>query len=88
MTDTSPESGIMLSCFTDQPAAQLYTGNMMNGTPGKGGRPLAPRSAFCFETQHCPDSPNHPAFPTTRLDPGETYRTVTTYRLQKMDELV
>lgn len=86
MTACSTESGIKLTCFTDQPAAQLYTGNFLGGDLGKGGVPLSPRSAFCFETQHCPDSPNHPAFPTTRLDPGEEYRTMTEYRFERMEE--
>lgn len=86
MTAISPESGLKLTCFTDQPAAQLYTGNVMDGAIGKGGIPLARRSAFCFETQHCPDSPNHPAFPSTRVDAGEDYRTVTEYRLEMMEE--
>ena len=86
MTACSVTSGLKLTCFTDQPAAQLYTGNGMGGTRGKGGSPLSRRSAFCFEPQHCPDSPNHPAFPSTRLDPGEEYHTVTEYRFEQMEE--
>lgn len=87
MTASSVESGLLLTCFTDQPAVQFYTANVLGEPVGKGGRPLTRRSAFCFETQHCPDSPNHSAFPTTRLAAGETYRSVTAYRLQKMDDL-
>ena len=86
MTACSVKSGLKLTCFTDQPAAQLYTGNVMDGTKGKGNLPLSRRSAFCFETQHCPDSPNQSAFPSTRLDPGEEYVTVTEYRFERMEE--
>lgn len=87
MTACSVENGLLLTCFTDQPAAQLYCAGVLDEPKGKGGVPLTRRSAFCFETQHCPDSPNHPAFPSVRLAAGETYRTTTAYRLQTMDEL-
>ncbi len=86
MTACSLASGLKLTCFTDQPAAQLYTGNVMDGVAGKGGVPLSRRSAFCFETQHCPDSPNQSAFPSTRLDPGEEYVSATEYRFERMEE--
>ncbi|MDQ6707153.1 MAG: galactose-1-epimerase, partial [Acidobacteriota bacterium] len=60
---------------------QFYTGNFLDGTiKGKGGKVYAFRTAFCMETQHFPDSPNHPAFPTTELKPGEQYKTQTVYR--------
>lgn len=88
MTACSVESGLLLTCFTDQPAAQFYTAGSLDEPHGKGGRPLTRRSAFCFETQHCPDSPNHAVFPSTRLAAGETYRSTTAYKLEWMDDLL
>lgn len=88
MTACSVESGRRLTCCTDQPAAQFYAAGMLDEPHGKGGRPLTPRSAFCFETQHCPDSPNQPRFPSTRLAAGDTFRSVTTYHLETMDDLL
>jgi len=77
-----PESGRQLQVLTDQPGIQFYSGNFLNGSvKGKGGKPIQLRSALCLETQHFPDSPNHPTFPTTELKPGERYHTVTIYRL-------
>ena len=78
---TSPVSGRVMECLTTEPGIQLYT---MNGKgpaiAGKGGESYVRRSAFCLETQHYPDSPNHPDFPSTVLRPGETYRTTTIYK--------
>ena len=75
-----PSSGRVLKVLTDQPGIQFYTGNFLDGSiKGKGGKPLELHSALCLETQHFPDSPNHPAFPTTELKPGERYHTVTVY---------
>jgi aldose 1-epimerase len=66
--------------LTDQPGIQIYTGNFLDGSiKGKGGKPEERRSAICLETQHFPDSPNHPDFPTTELKPGGRYHTVTVY---------
>ena len=74
-------SGRVLSVYTTEPAVQFYAGNMMPPTmPGKGGRTYMRRGGLCLETQHYPDSPNKPDFPTTTLKPGETYRTTTVYR--------
>ena len=65
---------------TDQPGVQFYGGNFMQGTnPIKGGKKDDYRSAFCLETQHYPNSPNEPAFPSTELDPGQTFRSTTTF---------
>jgi len=76
-----PGSGRVLKVLTDQPGIQFYTGNFLDGSiKGKGGKPYELRSALCLETQHFPDSPNHPAFPTTELKPGDRYHTVTVYR--------
>jgi aldose 1-epimerase len=77
-----PSSGRVLKVLTDQPGIQFYTGNFLDGTiKGKGGKPMEQRTALCLETQHFPDSPNHPKFPTTELKPGQKYHTVTVYSL-------
>jgi aldose 1-epimerase len=77
-----PGSGRVLKVLTDQPGIQFYTGNFLDGSiKGKGGRPYELRSALCLETQHFPDSPNHPDFPSTELKPGQRYHTVTVYSL-------
>jgi aldose 1-epimerase len=77
-----PKSGRMLETFTTEPGVQFYTGNFMDGkTLGKGGKPYVKRGAFCLETQHYPDSPNQPAFPSTVLRPGRIYRQTTVYKL-------
>jgi aldose 1-epimerase len=76
-----PGSGRVLEVLTTEPAMQFYTGNFLDGSiHGKGGKTYPRRSAFCMETQHYPDSPNHPAFPTTTLEPGATYHTTTVYK--------
>ena len=78
-----PETGRVLLVNTTAPGLQLYTGNFLDGAlVGKSGRPYAHRGGFCLETQHFPDSPNQPAFPSTVLRPGETYRQVTEYRFR------
>jgi aldose 1-epimerase len=70
----SPLSGIVLEVFTTEPGVQLYTGNAMSGADvGKRGVVYPHRGAFCLETQHYPDSPNRPDFPSTVLLPGQTY---------------
>ncbi len=76
-----PKTGRAMQVLTDQPGLQFYSGNFLDGTiRGKGGKVYGHRSAFCMETQHFPDSPNKPEFPTTELRPGQTYHTVTVYR--------
>ena len=76
-----PSSGRTLDVYTDQPGLQFYSGNFLDGTlHGKDGRVYAHRGGFCLETQHFPDSPNHPAFPSTILRPGAAYRTRTVFR--------
>ena len=76
-----PTSGRVLEVWTTQPGVQFYTGNFLDGkTVGKGGATYPRRSAFCLETQHYPDSPNQPKFPSVVLNPGERYHTVTTYK--------
>lgn len=76
-----PGSGRVLEISTDQPAIQLYTGNFLDGTVlGKGGKAYPKHSGLCLETQHFPDSPNHPNFPSTILEPGRKYRTATMHK--------
>ena len=76
----SPSTGRTLNVYTDQPGMQFYTGNFLNGTlKGKDGAVYAQRNAFCLETQHYPDSPNKPNFPSTILRPGEQYVTRTVF---------
>ena len=77
---TEPESGRILEVSTTEPGLQFYTGNRLDGSiVGKAGRTYRGRSGFCIETQHFPDSPNQPAFPSTVLEPGETYLSMTVY---------
>ncbi len=74
-------SGRTLEVETTEPGIQFYAGNFLDGSNiGKGGKPYAFRNGFCLETQHFPDSPNRPEFPSTILRPGETYRHTTVYR--------
>jgi len=76
-----PASGRVLEVLTTQPGVQFYTGNSLDGTArGKGGQVYARRTAFCLETQHFPDSPNQPNFPSTELKPGETFQSTTILR--------
>jgi aldose 1-epimerase len=76
-----PTTGRVLTVLTDQPGIQFYTGNFLDGTiTGKGGKVYGHRAALALETQHFPDSPNHPKFPTTELKPGQKYHTVTVFR--------
>jgi aldose 1-epimerase len=76
-----PKSGRVMEVSTTEPGVQFYTGNFLDGTiHGKGGKVYAHRGALCLETQHFPDSPNKPSFPSTELKPGHTYHTVTAYK--------
>jgi aldose 1-epimerase len=76
-----PTSGRRMQVWTTEPGMQFYTGNFLDGTlTGKSGKIYQRRYGFCFETQHYPDSPNQPAFPTTTLKKGATYRSTTIYR--------
>jgi aldose 1-epimerase len=76
-----PGSGRVLEVLTTQPGLQFYTGNFLDGTiHGKGGKVYGHRSAFCLETQHFPDSPNRPNFPSTELKPGQTFHQVTVFK--------
>jgi aldose 1-epimerase len=76
-----PASGRTLEVYTNEPGMQFYGGNFMTGNDtGKSGKVFAFRGAFCLETQHFPDSPNKPEFPSTILNPGEEYYSVCVYR--------
>jgi Galactose mutarotase and related enzymes len=76
-----PVSGRLMEVITDQPGVQFYCGNFLDGSKiGHGGKPYNYRSGLCLETGHYPDSPNHPDFPATVLNPGETFKSQTIYR--------
>jgi aldose 1-epimerase len=76
-----PTSGRMMSVYTTEPGVQFYTGNFLDGSvTGKDGKAYDHRSALCLETQHFPDSPNHPDFPTTELKPGQKFHSTTIYK--------
>jgi aldose 1-epimerase len=76
-----PTSGRVMEVFTTEPGLQFYTGNFLDGkVKGKDGVAYVFRAALCMETQHFPDSPNKPKFPSTELKPGQTYRTTTVYK--------
>ncbi len=77
----SPASGIQMDVYTDEPGIQVYTGNFLDGTlTGKRGITYQQRAAICLETQHYPDSPNKPQWPSVVLNPGETYTSHCAYK--------
>ena len=77
----SPESGIVMTMYTTEPGVQVYSGNFLDGTAtGKKGVVYNQHAAICLESQHYPDSPNKPEWPSSRLNPGETYNTHTVYK--------
>ncbi|MGD8897985.1 MAG: aldose epimerase family protein, partial [Acidobacteriota bacterium] len=81
-----PTTGRVMEVTTSEPGVQFYSGNFLDGTiTGKGGHVYEQRSGFCLETQHYPDSPNQPDFPSTVLRPGEQYRSRTVYRFSVND---
>ena len=74
-------TGRWMEVYTTQPGMQLYCSNFLDGTStGKNGKPYYKHDALCLETQHFPDSPNHPEFPNTILRPGETFSSETIYK--------
>ena len=76
----SPKTGIVMNTYTTEPGVQLYTGNWMTGNfEGKKGQRYPMRAALCLETQHFPDSPNKPDYPSTVLRPGEVFESTTVY---------
>lgn len=81
-----PQSGRMVEIATTEPGIQFYSGNFLNGDlTGKQGEAYEHRSGFALETQHFPDSPNQEAFPSTILEPGDTYRSRTVYRFSAQE---
>jgi aldose 1-epimerase len=77
-----PTTGRVIEVYTTEPGIQFYSGNFLDGTiAGKGGKVYQKRHGLCLETQHFPNSPNQPGFPSTVLRPGEMYQTTTIYRL-------
>jgi aldose 1-epimerase len=75
-----PTTGRILRVLTTEPGVQFYTGNNLDGSiTGKEGRVYKSRFAFCLETQHFPDSPNHANFPSTELKPGQEFHSVTVF---------
>jgi len=81
-----PKSGRAMEVYTTQPGVQLYTARGLGPRYKTGGKPYGPYHGLCLETQHYPDSPNRPAFPSTVLRPGETYREVTIHRFSVLQE--
>jgi len=82
-TVESPKTGIVMDILTEEPGLQFYSGNFMDNVQNaKGGKTYGYRSAFCLETQHFPDSPNKPDFPSTVLEPKAEYRTRTVYQFR------
>jgi aldose 1-epimerase len=76
-----PGSGRILEVWTTEPGLQFYSGNFLDGSVhGKEGKVYSYRFGFCLETQHFPDSPNHPAFPSTILKPGQRFQSTTVYK--------
>ena len=76
-----PQSGRLLEVLTTEPGIQFYSGNFLAGAfAGKHGHVYPRRGGLCLETQHYPDSPNQPTFPSVILRPGQTYRSTTVYR--------
>lgn len=77
----NPDNGITLEVYTDEPGIQIYSGNFLDGSlVGKHSTAYPCRGAICLETQHYPDSPNKPQWPSTILRPGETYRSTCIYK--------
>lgn len=80
-----PASGRVMEVLTTEPGVQFYSGNYLDGTEtGKGGRNHGRHAGFCLETQHYPDSPNQPEFPSTVLRPGDVYRQITLHRFSTL----
>ena len=81
-TLSDPSSGRALEVFTTQPGLQFYTGNFLDGRfTNRDGKPITIHTALCLETQHFPDSPNKPVFPSTILQPGQQYHQITLYKI-------
>jgi aldose 1-epimerase len=75
-----PKSGRVMEIYTTEPGVQFYTGNFLDGQQQRGGKKFTQHYGFCLETQHFPDSPNQPSFPSVVLKPGETYMHKTVHK--------
>ncbi|MDR0989031.1 MAG: galactose mutarotase [Prevotellaceae bacterium] len=83
----SPKTGITLEVYTTEPGIQVYTGNFLDGTvTGKKGKVYGPRAAICLETQHYPDSPNKPQWPSVVLEPGAVYQSECIFKFGVLSE--
>lgn len=85
---SEPGTGRVMEVFTTEPGLQVYTANSLTGEEnqiGKGGHVYGPQSAVCLETQHFPDSPHHPHFPSTRITPEDGYQSTTVYKFSTSD---
>jgi aldose 1-epimerase len=86
-TVTGDKSGVVMDVYTEEPGMQFYSGNFMaSKNTFKGGSKDDFRTAFAMETQHFPDAPNQPSFPSTVLEPGKTYHTVTVYKFSTTNQ--
>jgi len=83
-----PASGRVMEVLTTEPGIQLYTSNTLKQTGGKRGREYGRHEGLCLETQHYPDSPNRPEFPSTLLRPGETFTSTTIYRFSTQEQVL
>lgn len=81
-----PTTGRYLEVISNQPAIQFYSGNFLDGTIGKSGKPYIRRGGFCLETQHYPDSPNQPNFPSTVIREGDKFKSITIYHFDAAEE--
>jgi aldose 1-epimerase len=80
-----PRSGRVVELLTTEPGLQVYSGNFLSGAVlGKGGRLYRQGDGIALETQHFPDSPNHPQFPSTILEPGRVWSSTTVYRFNRI----
>ncbi|NCB09756.1 MAG: galactose-1-epimerase, partial [Bacteroidia bacterium] len=77
---TEPVSGRTMEVYSNEPGVQFYGGNFVDGSDSGKGKVFTHRSALCLETQHFPDSPNQPDFPSTILNPGEEYYSICIYK--------
>jgi galactose mutarotase-like enzyme len=79
-----PQSGRLMEVYTSEPGVQFYTGQRIDGDIGKDGKVYDQYAGLALETQHFPDSPNHPNFPSTELSPGQIYKQTTIYKFSSL----
>ena len=83
-----PEGDRYMEVFTTEPGVQFYTGNYLQGNEiGKAGKPYTKRTGFCLETQHFPDSPHQPTFPSTLVKPGNIFKSTTIYKFSVKEQI-